>query len=505
MNEQTAVYRFEEYVLDLSRGALSRAGQDIPLRRRSFDLLRLMIENPGRLLDRDTINAAVWPDTVTTDENIAQCVREVRRAIGDHARSVIRTVPRRGFLFTAAVGRFEPPMVARAPRARTRAPGPTIAVPPFKGIDSGIAASGLAEELAREVKAALSRLTAMTVLETPVQPSSDGHDARYLLTGGVRRSSDQLNVTVQLIDRATFVHLWAGHFDLPGVGPGDPLDSLAPRIATGVARHIEVRERARSLLARTPDPTPHELIARGREILLKAPRDQLGVARALFTQASELDPCYAPAHAELAYAFYDELTWWFRPDTRDFVFGEGFDRAERALALNSSLPAANRALAVMHLRAREHADALRWARHAVALSPYDPASHAVLANILSFIGRSDEALRHLVKAQMLEPVYPPVWDYYTGRALVHVGRHEEAVIWLKRASRRAPHIKTWGGYRAAALAHLGRFDEIQDALADLKLPRGEPSISLMLAHDSYLEGSELDILTDGLAMAGFPG
>src|SRR5215469_10013380 len=111
-------YRFEGHVLNLTRGVLTRNGQEIPLRPRSFELLRLMIDNPGRLLNRSSINAAVWPDTVTTDENIAQCVREVRLAIGDRARSVVRTVPRRGYVFTATVAEAGPSdhkMVSRPP------------------------------------------------------------------------------------------------------------------------------------------------------------------------------------------------------------------------------------------------------------------------------------------------------------------------------------------------------------------------------------------------------
>jgi DNA-binding winged helix-turn-helix (wHTH) protein len=98
MTGTVKAYRFEGFVLNLARGALMRADREISLRPRSFELLRLLVDNAGRLLDRQTINAAVWPETVTTDENIAQCVRDVRHAIADHARSIVRTVPRRGYI-----------------------------------------------------------------------------------------------------------------------------------------------------------------------------------------------------------------------------------------------------------------------------------------------------------------------------------------------------------------------------------------------------------------------
>ena len=142
MAQASTVYRFDGFVLDLARGTLSRAGREIPLRRRSFELLRLLAGNSGRLLNRDAINAAVWPDTVTTDENIAQCVREVRHAIGDDARAVLRTMPRRGYLFTATVEGEGTRSSISLPRVGLGPSGPSVTVPPFQCAGHGIASRG---------------------------------------------------------------------------------------------------------------------------------------------------------------------------------------------------------------------------------------------------------------------------------------------------------------------------------------------------------------------------
>ena len=102
-------YRFDRFVLDLRRGALlALDGEELLLRPKSFALLRLFVENAGRLLDRDTIMAAVWPDVFVTDDLITQCVGDIRRALGDAAPRLLRTVPRRGYLFAAEVTRAEP-------------------------------------------------------------------------------------------------------------------------------------------------------------------------------------------------------------------------------------------------------------------------------------------------------------------------------------------------------------------------------------------------------------
>ena len=114
-----AAYRFDRFTLDVARGALlGPDGAEVPLRPKSFALLRLLVENPSRLLDRDAIMEAVWPDVVVSDELIAQCVRDIRKALGDEALQVVKTVPKRGFLLAAEVTPAEP--IAPIPRVARR-------------------------------------------------------------------------------------------------------------------------------------------------------------------------------------------------------------------------------------------------------------------------------------------------------------------------------------------------------------------------------------------------
>src|SRR4051794_38593602 len=73
----SGTYRFDHFTLDLGRGALlARDGAEVPLRPKSFALLRLLVENTGRLLDRDTTMEALWPGVFVTDESIAQCIKD---------------------------------------------------------------------------------------------------------------------------------------------------------------------------------------------------------------------------------------------------------------------------------------------------------------------------------------------------------------------------------------------------------------------------------------------
>jgi len=92
-------YCFGEFKLDLERGALLRGAEEVPLRRKSFEVLTYLVERHGRLVGKEELIAAVWPDSATTDNSLAQCLLDVRRALVDDSQTLIRTVARRGYIF----------------------------------------------------------------------------------------------------------------------------------------------------------------------------------------------------------------------------------------------------------------------------------------------------------------------------------------------------------------------------------------------------------------------
>jgi adenylate cyclase len=83
---QHIAYQFGSFTLDLERGALlATNGVEMALRPKSFALLRLLVQNAGRLLSRETILAALWPNVFVTDDNVTQCIHDIRGALGGEA------------------------------------------------------------------------------------------------------------------------------------------------------------------------------------------------------------------------------------------------------------------------------------------------------------------------------------------------------------------------------------------------------------------------------------
>src|SRR6266404_5881708 len=97
------VFAFEGYTLDPTRGCVRNANGEIELRPKSFELLSYLVANAGRLISKDELVNAVWPDVIVTDDSLTQCVSDVRRALNDADRRIIKTVPRRGYLFAVPV------------------------------------------------------------------------------------------------------------------------------------------------------------------------------------------------------------------------------------------------------------------------------------------------------------------------------------------------------------------------------------------------------------------
>ncbi|MFC1796419.1 transcriptional regulator, partial [Pseudomonadota bacterium] len=120
-------YSFGEFALDIDRGALLRDGEDVQLRPKSFEVLRQLVEHAGVLLSKRDLLAAVWPGVIVTDDSLTQCLIDIRKALGDTSKEIVRTVPRRGYLFDIPVEAQEPSegathSPAPAKQERTRRP-----------------------------------------------------------------------------------------------------------------------------------------------------------------------------------------------------------------------------------------------------------------------------------------------------------------------------------------------------------------------------------------------
>ena len=96
-------YRFGEFSLDLDRETLYRGEREVHLRPKTLQVLIILLENNGRLVSKAALHDGVWKQSVVTDDSLAHCIADIRRSLGDSGFEMIKTVPRRGYVFDHAV------------------------------------------------------------------------------------------------------------------------------------------------------------------------------------------------------------------------------------------------------------------------------------------------------------------------------------------------------------------------------------------------------------------
>ncbi len=103
MESTSPIYQFGEFTLDVAKACVFKAEEEIKLRPKVFETLKYLVEHPGRLVGKQELMQAVWPDAFVTDDSLVQCTVELRRALDDRNQGLLKTIPRRGYIFAAPV------------------------------------------------------------------------------------------------------------------------------------------------------------------------------------------------------------------------------------------------------------------------------------------------------------------------------------------------------------------------------------------------------------------
>lgn len=141
--------KFGAFVLDPAAACLTRAGMTVPLRPKSFDVLLYLARNSGRAVAKDELIERVWPDVTVTDNSLVQCISDIRTVLGADAPEILKTVPRRGYLFSATVvtADVEAPCPELAPRLEPSATQPQSSSRP-RLLHFGLATAALVAAIA---------------------------------------------------------------------------------------------------------------------------------------------------------------------------------------------------------------------------------------------------------------------------------------------------------------------------------------------------------------------
>lgn len=458
--EQTSdrVYEFGPFRLHPLRRVLLRDGSRVALTAKVFDTLVIFVERRGRVLAKDELMAALWPDTAVEENNLTQHVSMLRKVLGERAdgRRYVVTVPGRGYSFV------EP--VREVPEEVVSAPAAVVAVAVAEHVPSRLPRPALALSLCLAVVAAAAAVYAWAGRGR----SNESSATRPSQPEGVRRARRHSTEVFE----AHEAYLRGRYF-------------WNKRNPEGVEKSVEHFRRAIDL-----DPTyaaAYAGLADAYSVLGNyrygsLPADEyFKRARAAASKAVELDEELAEAHASLA------LVKAYQEGDR-----EGAEREfRRAIELNPGYATAHHWYSDFLAMLGRADEALTEASRAAELDPLSPIISTTLGERLFFARDYERAAERLRRTLELDPDFIQA-RFILGLVYVRQGRRAEAVAELRRARQLAGE----GDARVAAAlvqayALTGRKAEARRVLEELSAAGAEVSPSDMaLVHASLGESEQ---------------
>lgn len=468
------VIRFGSFEADLANGELRKNGLKVKLQERPFQILAILLERPGDVVTREEFRQRLWPaDTfVDFDHSMNASISKLRQALGEEAENqrFVGTVGRRGYRFLAPVLGPETTTSPKAAiaqsgevvraagrvsrsrqyvlmaavvvfvglaslvawqqlRSRTRlTPGRVmLAVLPFENLtgDAGqeYFSDGLTEEMITHLGnldpqhlGVIARTSVMHYKGSRQQLDQIGRElgVQYVLEGSIRRDSNNVRVSAQLIQMKDQTHVWARQYDRELKGllalQGEIAQEIADEIQTtlGAPKRNELRRQA-SVAAAGPanlsveSYEAYDLYLKGRFFWNKRTPQGFQEAVGYFQQAIAKDSSYARAYAGLADSYALTGSYGFSPPSE--VMPKARLAALKALQLDDGLAEAHTSLALL---AESHdwdwQTANKEYRRALELDPNYATAHQWYAECLAFQGRFEEALAESERARQLDPL-----------------------------------------------------------------------------------------------------
>lgn len=372
---------------------------------------------------------------------------------------------------------------AGAPVAAVSVPAPgtasaaSVAVLPLSTdtIDSDLAylGDGLAEDIIMGLSSTrwlpvIARSSSFQFRDSALGTIGAGHSlgARYVVSGALVRTGDQLQVKAMLEDSAMAVLLWSARYDLPAESVNEMLQSLGKELVAVLEQQVDRAEMVRAFKTPWEQPKTWRLVQRGRWHMHRRTRVDTDLAYKLFMEAMELDPNSSMVLDELAW-WHIWRAWLHIGDTDELQMVDHY--AGKALFMDSQDARPHCWLGTADIMRGKVDSALRHLAEAVRLNPSFAFAHAATGTALTLDGRYGEAIPHFLQTWRLSP-----YDLYgfhnfgeLAAARLFLGDNAGALEAAERSLQLSPHYFYASLIAITALWRLGRHEEARLARARL--------------------------------------
>jgi TolB-like protein/Tfp pilus assembly protein PilF len=474
------ILEFGPFQLDSVAEILFRGSEPIVLGQRAVALLRLLLEQAGTPVSKQSLIDAAWPNLAVEESNLTVQIAALRRVFADISGGAewIETLPRRGYRYVGpVVVTRNPAEAADGQRPVLALPDkPSVAVLPFLNLNDDPEQEYFADGMVEDIIAGLSRIkwlfvvarnSSFTYKGMAVDVKRVGRElgVRYLLQGSLRKDGNRVRVSAQMVEAETGGHLWTERFDRPL----DDIFALQDEIALNVVGAIEPslrRAEIERVKRKRPDSLDaYDLVLQSQSDVFSGMPARVTKALILLERALALDPAYALAHAFAAMCHH---CLFLRAGLLEESRAASIRHAQAAI-----LHGQDDALALtfagfsIGMDGHDHDAGFAALEAALAFSPSSAITYNVGGVMFGWAGEAERAIEWGERAMRLSPFDPWAWSAFHAFALGHFhrGRYEEAARAARKAVQLNPGHSISHMLLVAPLAKLGRMKEAEAAAA----------------------------------------
>ena len=348
---------------------------------------------------------------------------------------------------------------------------PSIAVLPFVNMSDDKSQEYFSAGLTEEIITALSKTPKLFVIArnssfvykgkpVNVQQVSRELGVKYVLEGSVRRSGDHLRITAQLIDATTGNHLWAERYDREMKDIFAIQDNITFEILKALAVKLV---RGEKIVRNTDNLEAYFKILQAGEFLYQFNRESNMQARKLTEEAIGLDPQFAAAYFSLAGITMMDVMLGISKSPKESRM-KAIELCQKATSLDDTLAGSYGLLGYLYVQIGEYEKGIQAGERGIEVGPNSADAHSLLAQVLNFSGRAQEAIALNERAFRLNPVGPTTY-YYTHASFSYIltGRYEDAVRITRLELSRTPNNVLAYARLVWALSASGRDEEAKAA------------------------------------------
>jgi len=325
---------------------------------------------------------------------------------------------------------------------------PSIAVLPFMNMSGDSELEHFSDGITEEIITALSKTPKLFVIARnstftykgkPVRVKQVAEDlgVRYVLEGSVRKATDRLRITAQLIDALTGHHLWAERYDREPKDIFALQDEITLKILNSLHVKLTGGEQDRVYGKGTNNLEAYIKVLQGRDYFWRLNRESNILAKKLFEEAIALDPKY-PAPYWLLGMTHIMDTWFDWGQSKEDSLLRAMELAQKTISLDDLDSNAHGLLGAAYRMKGDHDKAIAEGKRAVELDPNSADAHVWLGIALNYADRAEEAIPLFEKAIRLNPFAHTWYFLHLGHSYRFLGRYDEAIAVYQKAIQLSP-------------------------------------------------------------------